>query len=142
MTKFNDRLKAAMSEANLTQAALAGMVDVSKASMSCYLSGKVNPPEKKKEQIALALGKSADYFRVLDVNTEIAADGGYRMPVELAASLMGLDVKTVRSGLQNGELPFGYAIKNGDSTKFTYWISRIKFSAETGIPVPLVGEMS
>ena len=142
MTKFCDRLKAAMMEANLTQSALAGMVDVSKASMSGYLSGKVNPPEKKKEQIALALGKSADYFRVLDVNTEIAADGGYRMPVELAASLMGLDVKTVRSGLQNGELPFGYAIKNGDSTKFTYWISRIKFSAETGIPVPLVGEMS
>lgn len=44
MTKFCDRLKAAMSEANLTQAALAGMVDVSKASMSGYLSGKVTPP--------------------------------------------------------------------------------------------------
>ena len=34
MTKFNERLKAAMAEANLTQAALAGMVDVSKASIS------------------------------------------------------------------------------------------------------------
>lgn len=34
MIKFNERLKAAMAEANLTQTALAGMVDVSKASMS------------------------------------------------------------------------------------------------------------
>ncbi len=137
MRTFSERLKSAMEEVNLKQSALAAMVGVSKGAMSGYVSGKVNPPEKKKEQIALALGKSADYFRVLDVNTEIVADGGYRMPVELAASLMGLDVKTVRSGLQSGELPFGYAIKNGDSSKFTYWISRIRFSAETGIPVPV-----
>ena len=64
MTKFCDRLKAAMTEANLTQSALAGMVDVSKASMSGYLSGKVNPPEKKKEQIAHALGKPNNYYHM------------------------------------------------------------------------------
>lgn len=137
MTKFNERLKSAMEEANLKQSALATMIGISKEAMSGYVSGKVNPPEKKKEQIALALGKSADFFRIAEVNVEIAADGGYRMPVELAASLMGLDVKTIRSGLQNGDFPFGYAIKNSDSSKFTYWISRIKFSAETGIPVPV-----
>lgn len=46
MTKFSDRLKSAMDEANLTQAALAEMVGVSKPSMSGYRSGKVNPPGK------------------------------------------------------------------------------------------------
>ena len=140
MTKFNDRLKAAMSEANLTQAALAGMVDVSKASMSGYLSGKVNPPEKVKEKIALALGKSHNFFRVEEVNLEIAADGGYRLKVDLAAKLMGISERTLKHGLQNGDFPWGYAILNPATGTHTYWISRIRFSTETGIPVPLVGE--
>jgi len=65
------------------------MVDVSKASMSGYLSGKVNPHEKKKEQIALALGKPYNFFQMEEVNMEIAADGGYRLKVDLAAKLMG-----------------------------------------------------
>lgn len=137
MTKFCDRLKAAMSEANLTQAALAGMVDVSKASMSGYLSGKVNPPEKVKERIALALGKAHNFFQVEEVNMEIAADGGYRLKPELAAKLMGISERTLRHGLQNGDFPWGYAILNPNTGTHTYWISRIRFSTETGIPVPL-----
>ena len=42
--------------------------------MSGYLSGKVNPPEKVKEKIALALGKPHNFFQVEEVNLEIAAD--------------------------------------------------------------------
>lgn len=137
MRTFAERLKSAMADANVNQAALAAMVGVSKGSVSGYVSGKTVPPEKKKAQIAIALGKEADFFKIEAVNSEITDDGGYRMPVELAASLMGLDVKTVRVGLQNGDFPFGYAIKNGNSSKYTYWISRIKFIAETGIPVPV-----
>lgn len=137
MTKFCDRLKAAMMEANLTQSALAGMVDVSKASMSGYLSGKVNPPEKKKEQIALALGKPHNFFQMEEINMEIAADGGYRLKAELAAKLMGVSERTLKHGLQNGDFSFGYAIRNPETGSHTYWISRIRFSAETGIPVPL-----
>lgn len=133
MTKFCDRLKAAMSEANLTQAALAGMVDVSKASMS----GKVNPPEKVKEKIALALGKPHNFFQVEEVNLEIAADGGYRLKVDLAAKLMGVSERTLKHGLQNGDFPWGYAILNPETQTHTYWISRIRFSAETGIPVSM-----
>ena len=139
MIKFNERLKAAMAEANLTQTALAGMVDVSKGSMSGYLSGKVNPPEKKKEQIALALGKPHNFFQMEEVNLEIAADGGYRLKVDLAAKLMGVSERTLKHGLQNGDFPWGYAILNPETGTHTYWISRIRFSAETGIPVPLAG---
>ena len=137
MTKFNERLKSAMAEANLTQAALAGMVDVSKASMSGYLSGKVNPPEKVKEKIALALGKPHNFFQVEEVNLEIAADGGYRLKVDLAAKLMGVSERTLKHGLQNGDFPWGYAILNLETGTHTYWISRIRFSTETGSPVPL-----
>lgn len=137
MTTFSERLKAEMSEAHLTQAALAGMVDVSKASMSGYLSGKVNPPEKVKERIALALGKEHNFFQVEEVNMEIAADGGYRLKPELAAKLMGISEHTLRHGLQNGNFPWGYAILNPKTGTYTYWISRIRFCAETGIPISL-----
>lgn len=137
MGSFSRQLKAAMSEAHINQTTLAAMAGISKGALSGYLSGKMVPPKKKQERIALALDKPADFFRVLEVDAEIAADEGYRLPVGLAAALMGLDIQTVRIGLQNGDFPFGYAIKIGGSSKFTYWISRIRFSQETGIPVPL-----
>ena len=137
MKTFSERLKAAMAEANLTQTALAGMVDVSKASMSGYVSGKVNPPAKMKEQLALALGKSANFFQVEEIDAEIVADGGYRLKPELAAKLMGIGRGTLEMGLQNGDFPFGYAIRNPKTGTHTYWISRIRFSMEPGIPVPL-----
>lgn len=134
MIKFNERLKAAMAEANLTQTALAGMVDVSKASMSGYLSGKVNPPEKKKEQIALALGKPYNFFQMEEVNMEIAADGGYRLKVDLAAKLMKKSKEWVMQGLRDGVFPWGYAVK---LTNWSYFISSVKFTEYTGIEVPL-----
>ena len=137
MKTFSERLKAAMSEVNLTQSALAGMVDVSKASMSGYVSGKVNPPAKMKEQIALALGKPINFFQVEEIDEEIAADGGYRLKVDLAAKLMGVSERTVKHALQNGDVPWGYAIQNPKTGTNTYWICRIRFSMETGIPVPL-----
>lgn len=135
MNTFADRLKIAMEEAHLNQTALANMIGISKAAMSGYVSGKVTPPEKKKEQIALALGKPGEFFRVEEVNMEIAADGGYRLKPELAAKLMGIGERTLKHGLQNGDFPWGYAILNPCTGTYTYWISRIKFSQETGIPV-------
>ena len=137
MTTFSERLRKAMEEAHLTQAALAGMVDVCKSSVSGWYNGKVNPPEKVKERIALALGKPHNFFRVEEVNLEIAADGGYRLKPELAAKLMGISERTLKHGLQNGDFPWGYAILNPNTGTHTYWISRIRFSTETGIPVSL-----
>lgn len=139
MITFAERLRSAMREANINQAMLAEITGISKGAVSGYVSGKINPPDKKKAQIAAALGKPEDFFKILDIDTSIAADGSYRMPVELAAALMNVDVKTVRIGLQNGTFPFGYAIKNAGSTKYTYWISRLRFAQETGIPVPVRG---
>ena len=137
MKTFAERLKEVMVEEHLTQAALANLVGVSAGAMSGYLSGKIVPPERKKEQIALALGKPGDFFRVEEVNLAIAADGGYRLNPKLAARLMGMSERTFTRGLRNGDFPFGYASWNPDKESFTYWVSRIRFSQETGIPVPV-----
>lgn len=54
------------------------------------------------------------------------------MPVEEAARLMGVSPQYVRVGLQKGILPFGYAVQVS-SKRYTYFISRQKFTEFTGI---------
>ena len=143
MKSFARQLREAMNEAHLNQTTLAAMVDISNGALSGYLSGKLTPPQKKQQRIALALGKPSDFFLIREVDTGIAEDGGFKLSVKTAASLMGINESTLRIGLQNGVFPFGYAIKTGRGTKgirYTYWISRIRFTQETGIPVPLKGD--
>jgi excisionase family DNA binding protein len=54
------------------------------------------------------------------------------LTVEEASKLMGVSRQFIRVGLQKGVLPFGYAVKISDG-RFTYFISRQKFSEHTGI---------
>lgn len=54
------------------------------------------------------------------------------MTVQEAAKLMGVSQQFVRVGLQKGILPFGYAVKVS-AGKYTYFISRQKFTEHTGI---------
>lgn len=134
---FRDRLKKIMEEKGLNSAAVSSMTGIGASSISQYLSGKVNPPDKKKEQIALALGVDADYFKRGDIDDSIAADGGYRLEAEVAAKLMGVSREWLYQGLRDGRFPFGYAVKMKGSSRWTPWISRIRFTQETGIPVPV-----
>ncbi len=55
------------------------------------------------------------------------------LPVAEAARLMNKNPQFVRVGLQRGILPFGYAVQT--SSKWTYFISPVKFTEVTGIPV-------
>ena len=54
-----------------------------------------------------------------------------KISTELAAKLMGISVQSLRAGLKNGNLPFGYAVKT--SSVHTYYISPVKFTECTGI---------
>ena len=54
------------------------------------------------------------------------------MTIEEASSLMGVSRQFVRVGLQQGIFPFGYAVKIS-ARRFTYFISRQKFTEHTGI---------
>ncbi len=131
---FKDLLKQVADERGMNNAVLAKALDVAPASVGYYLSGKVNPPDKKKEQFALSLGLDADFFKRGEIDKDIAVIG-YKLPIDMAARLMGISDDTLRKGLQDGVFPFGYAVKT--SKKWTFWISAPRFTQETGIPVPM-----
>ena len=56
-----------------------------------------------------------------------------RMSVKDVAKLMNASEQFVRRGLQNGVFQWGYAVKI--SNRYTYWISKDKFTMYTGIEV-------
>lgn len=56
-----------------------------------------------------------------------------RLSVIKTAELMRVSPQFIRIGLQRGLLPFGYAVKN--KSKWTYYISPVKFTEATGIEV-------
>lgn len=56
-----------------------------------------------------------------------------RLSIIEAAELMHVSQQFIRVGLQRGILPFGYAVKT--SSKWTYYISPLKFTEYTGIKV-------
>lgn len=136
---FKDKLKEVMEQKQLNSAAVSAITGLGPSSISQYLSGKVNPPDKKKQHIALALGLDANYFTVTseDIERAIQADGGYRLSVKTAAKLMGIDRETLYNWLEDGTYTFGRIGKNKGSSKRNCWISRILFTEETGIPVPI-----
>lgn len=55
-----------------------------------------------------------------------------KMSIAEAARLMGVSPQYVRVGIQRGILTFGYAVQVA-SKRYTYFISRQKFTEETGI---------
>ena len=54
--KFSEKLKKAMQEKDMNLTALSAATGIGKSSISQYLSGKNEPPDKKKTTIALAMG--------------------------------------------------------------------------------------
>ena len=55
-----------------------------------------------------------------------------KMTIAEASRLMGVSQQFIRVALQKGILPFGYAVKVA-SGRYTYFISRPKFTEHTGI---------
>lgn len=128
--RFNEKLKRAMSELKINQTQVSVMTGIGKSSISQYLSGRIEPPDNKKEHIAISLGLEKSFFEkedgaFADVNEKHAIKK--LLPYE-AAKLLGMSQDTVRLGLQQGVFPWGYAINTGKS--WVYFINAVSF-AET-----------
>ena len=135
--KFNAKLRVLMKDTNATQTQICNMTGISKASMSQYLSGKNEPSEQRKRDIAIALGVQEDYFdSFLPPEIEIQKNC-VNLPITMAARLMGKSVQWVAKGLQDGVFPWGYAVHMKD---WSYFISSVKFEEYTGIKVPYKNE--
>lgn len=132
--RFGDKLKKLMAELEISQKQLSDMTGIGKSSVSQYLSGRNEPSEARRRQIAAALGVQEDYFEMFDPAAEITQDDCVNVPVPVAAALMGKSRAWVMQGLQDGVFPWGYAVR---MKKWSYFISSVKFTEHTGIPVPV-----
>lgn len=137
--KFGEKLKALMVQQGLTQAQLHKLTGIGASSISQYLSGKNEPSNVRKRDIARALGVQEDYFDQLLPEAKIQHGNNsgadcFNVPVKVIARLMGKSPEWVRQGLQDGVFPWGYAVK---LTKWSYFVSSVRFQQETGITVPV-----
>lgn len=122
-----------MQDLGINQKQLSGMAGIGKSSISQYLSGKNVPTEDRQKDIALALGLGGDYFLGSPPVAAILAKEAAkkhrieRLLVEDAAKMLGMGVQTVRSGLQQGVFPWGYAIRTGEN-HWAYFINAARFA--------------
>ncbi len=138
MMKFSEKLKRAMQELEINQAAVVGMTGKSKASISQYLSDKQTPSADVQRDIAVSLGLEPDYFDHDDadaVASMIAARRGgiKKMTLHDAARLLHVHTSTVAKGLQQGVFPWGYAIKTDKG--WAYVINAERFAAIEGVEI-------
>lgn len=131
---FSTKLKKLMTEKHITQAELAARSGLTKASISQYVNGKNKPKDKAIKALAAAFEVSESYL--IDNAVEVSSTVNGELPMNItpkqAAKLMGVGVNMVRVNLQNGRLPFGYAMK-GTGNKFTYSINTKQFMNHTGV---------
>lgn len=130
---FEEKLKSLMKDLGISQSKLHDLTGIGKSSISQYLSGKNEPSEARKREIATALGVQEDYFNQFETAATISRESAVNVPVPLIAKLMGKSKEWVMKGLQDGVFPWGYAVK---LTKWSYFISSIKFTEFTGINIP------
>lgn len=130
---FAKKLKEALDHAHMTQAQLAVKSGLTKSSISQYMSGKHVPNPKAIKAISAALDLPELYFTN---ETEQIHEIRERLPIRLtikqAAKLMGVGAEMIRINLQNGKLPFGYAMK-GRGERFTYSINTKQFMKCVGV---------
>lgn len=131
---FAEKLNQLMKETGLTQSKLHDLTGIGKSSISQYLSGKNEPSRDRKREITRALGVKEDYFDTFEPLTAIQRDLSTNVPVQVIARLMGKSKEWVMQGLRDGVFPWGYAVK---MTKWSYFISPLKFTEYTGIEIPV-----
>lgn len=127
---FGEMLKKAMQEKDMNLTALSVATGIGKSSISQYLSGKNEPPDKKKTTIALAMGLPADYFKKVQIQSDLSSSE-VNLSVIVAAKLMGKSKEFVYQGLKDGVFPWGYAVKMGKN--WSYYISPVMFQKCTGL---------
>ncbi|MDO5399332.1 MAG: helix-turn-helix domain-containing protein [bacterium] len=128
---FNEKLKKAMTNANISQAQLVALTGISKSGISQYLAGKNKPGKAALTKLCLALDVKEEYFTLENYEDDNANTKYVNVPVTVAAKLMGKTPQCIRENLKNGRLPFGYALR-GSGNRFTCYISPKLFTEFTG----------
>lgn len=126
---FATNLKAAMSEAMVSQFALCEQTGIPKSAISQYLSGKNMPKAGRLEVLANALAVSPE-----DLLQEVADSSVFssdRITIKAAARCLGKSEIFMRLGLQQKILPFGAAVP-GTGKRYIYYINPRQFREYVG----------
>lgn len=78
---FADKLKKLMDDLSMSQVQLHTLTGIGKSSISQYLSGKNEPTEARKKEIAIALGIQEDYFEQFEPAAMISKDACVNVPI-------------------------------------------------------------
>lgn len=67
-----------------------------------------------------------------------------KIPIQVAALVMGKSVNFIRWGLQQERLPIGYAVKNPESLRdrYSYYINPRKLAEQTGRTIEELKDMA
>lgn len=136
---FGENLRRIMQERGYSVTKLSQVSGVGKSSISQYLSGKNIPTKERIVVIAKTLGCTVDELAAIPTGKVVVKHIGdtqhevFNVPVELAAKLMHKKNNFVYEGLRQGIFPWGYAVQT--SSQWSYYISSVKFTEHTGIPV-------
>lgn len=127
---FAKQLKKLMVENEITQSELAAAIGKGKSSVSQYVSGKNIPKEDVQEKIAEVLGCTVEYLNSEPDEDYSSKHPGANVSVRECARRLGKSEQFIRSALQAGTAPFGFAVKN--SSVYTYHISPKKLDEYIG----------
>ena len=72
---FADKLKKLMEDLDLTQGEIHKITGIGRSSISQYLSGKNEPSQMRKQEIARALGVQETYFEMFEPAATVQHDG-------------------------------------------------------------------
>lgn len=138
--EFSEKLRVTMKERNINQVQLAGLTGKCKATVSQWLSGKQTPTEDGQTRIAQAMGLPEDYFWKEDsvIHLVKKAEAVEKLLPKDAARLLGISVRSVSLGLQQGVFPWGYGIHTERS--WVYFINARRFAEIEGIELERKGE--
>jgi len=135
---FNEKLKKAMQQLEISQAQVVGLTGIGKSSISQYLSGKNTPSVERQKNIAVSLGLDPEYFEQDEPIVKMAKHNSGVIPelrTKDAGKLMRMNHKTVEDGLKQGIFPWGYAIRTSENYH-RYFINARRFAELEGIEVP------
>ncbi len=116
------KLKEVLKEKGITQKELSKATNIPATTISGYVTGASEPTGDNLHKICKILN-----IEITEEKKEVEIKN---LDVKTAAELMGKSVDFVTKGLQTGVFDFGYAVK---LTKWSYYISPIKFMEYTGI---------
>jgi transcriptional regulator with XRE-family HTH domain len=120
-----------MKKEDVSQAELSVATNIGKSSISQYLSGKNIPKHKTINLLATALNVDDDWLAGItedddaDPKEKELLLTSQKITVEQVARRMGVSKDFVRIGIQQGQLPFGVAVKM--SSVYTYYINPKQF---------------